>query len=55
MELVEEIKIRTPKGMREEFERMAAERHLKLADIVREALREYVDARQGVKAEEVPS
>ena len=47
--LVEEIKIRAPKGLRARFEKMAEDRHLKVADVVREALREYVEKKDGAE------
>lgn len=46
-----EIKTRVARGVKARFEALAAERHLDMADVVREALREFL-ARNPVKAQE---
>ena len=40
--LTEEVKARVPEGLKTAVAKIAKERHLKPADIIREALREYV-------------
>lgn len=37
-----ELKTRVPKALRVAFERIAESRHLKVADVLREACREFV-------------
>lgn len=46
--LSEEVKVRVPETMKRELEELAVRRHLKAADLVREALRLYLQ--QNVKA-----
>jgi hypothetical protein len=49
-----EVKARIPKGQKKHLQQIATERHLKLADIIREALREKIDATP-IKREAVPA
>ena len=48
--LTEDIKIRVPPAVKATIARVADGRHLAISDIVREALREYVD-RNGANGE----
>lgn len=49
-----EVKARIPEGEKKHLQRIAIERHLKLADIIREALREKIAATP-IKREAVPA
>ncbi len=51
--LNEDVKTRIPKRMKTSLEAVAKERHLKVSDIVREALREKLERSQSEKREEV--
>ena len=53
--LTDEIKARVPATMKERIDEIALMRHLKAADIIREALRDYLamDARSNGRAEPV--
>lgn len=55
--MVETIKVRVPAGTRGALEEMADRRHLEMSDVVREALRDYVEKNDppAGKAEEVVS
>ena len=41
--LTEEVKARVPQELKDAVAQLAKQRHLKPADIIREALREFVD------------
>lgn len=47
--LDKEIKVRVTEDIREKIEAIAAARHLKVADIVREALRQHIDSQGAAK------
>jgi len=48
--LTDDVKTRVPKDTKRKLEAIAKGRHLKLADIVREALREYTGRANGEAA-----
>ena len=45
--MTEQVKTRVPKATRKRLEKIAGARHLDLSDIVREALRTYLDSKLG--------
>jgi predicted transcriptional regulator len=53
--LVESIKVRVPAGTRGALQEIADDLHLDLSDIVRQALREHVEARRPKAEAEVAS
>jgi predicted transcriptional regulator len=48
--LTAEIKTRVPKEVKKAFEKIAADRHLDVADIAREAYREYLKKQEEQQA-----
>lgn len=50
-----EVKARIPEGHKKQLEQIARGRHLKVADIVREAIREKITADEAANREAVPA
>jgi len=53
--LIETLRVRAPRGLRTELQRIADRRFLSVSDITREALRDYVAKQPMEKKAEVPA